>query len=296
MYSSFAFGSVLKDIRISKGFSQRSLAENICSQAMLSRIENNDAVPSVILMKQLCDRLAVSLDYVLGSDYGPSSKPEKENEWLLLLRFYHQNLQYPQLLRVIDETTILTNLSTAEELQEYYFYYGCALIYTKSVDPAPIDVLQKGLALTYCKARPSATALEIMLLSEIGKAYADSGQSTIGIAYMKKSLAYFYNFETERLENQLAKIFYNMATLYIDFRNYKAALKVINQGISWCGRNKIFYFLDELFLLKGIVLQDNDLIDDAIRFVQVAETLKELSTGNYMPSEKKLTKKIKKAR
>ena len=66
MYSSFAFGSVLKDIRISKGFSQRSLAENICSQAMLSRIENNDAVPSVILMKQLCDRLAVSLDYVLG--------------------------------------------------------------------------------------------------------------------------------------------------------------------------------------------------------------------------------------
>lgn len=289
MYNSFHFGSVLKETRLGQQLSQKKLAADICSQAMLSRIENNEVIPSVILMKQLCDRLDVSLDYVLGTEYDLSNTlPEEKNDWLELLKFYHQSTQYQQLTRIMEETSVLKTLVTKNQQQDYYFYQACCQYFFNPYSELPIETLQKSLNLTYTTTKQHLSDMEIIILSEIGKITANQGDVTKGMSYLKRSMNAFYNQTKQRSDNQLAKVFYNIATIYIDLRNYKEALSIINQGISWSSRLKNYYFLDELFLLKGIVLQDHELIDDAIKFVQVAETLKSIAHDGRSLNEKKL--------
>lgn len=41
------------------------LSEDICSQSVLSRIENNEELPNVLVMQQLCDRLGVTVDQIM---------------------------------------------------------------------------------------------------------------------------------------------------------------------------------------------------------------------------------------
>ncbi len=289
MYNSFHFGTVLKESRLEQQLSQKKLAADICSQAMLSRIENNEVIPSVILMKQLCDRLNVSLDYVLGTEYELSNTlPEETNEWLELLKFYHQSTQYQQLTRIMEETNAFKSLVTKTQQQQYYFYQACCQYFFTPYSKRAIETLAKALNLTYDTKKQHLSDMEIIILSETGKITANQGDVTHGMSYLKRSMNAFYNQTQQRKDNQLAKVFYNIATIYIDLRNYKEALSIINQGISWSSRLKNYYFLDELFLLKGIVLQDHDLIDDAIKFVQVAETLKSIAHDGQHLNEKRL--------
>lgn len=291
MYNSFHFGTVLKETRTTQQLSQKELAADICSQAMLSRIENNEVIPSVILMKQLCDRLDVSLDDVLGTEYDLSATTtDEKNEWLELIKFYHQSTQYHYLNRILDETDVFKTLTTKQQQQEYYFYQACCEYYFTPDSSHVLDTFQTALDVTYDKEKQHLSDMEIIILSEIGKVMANQGNSAQGVAYLKLSMEAFYNQTKERSDNQLAKVFYNIATSYIDLRNYKEALNVINQGISWSSRLKNYYYLDELFLLKGIILQDHDLIDDAIKFVQVAETLKNITHDGQLIHEKNVQK------
>ena len=52
-----SLGAVIKEIRKNRKLTQKMLSEDICSQSVLSRIENNEELPNVLVMQQLCDRL-----------------------------------------------------------------------------------------------------------------------------------------------------------------------------------------------------------------------------------------------
>lgn len=64
----FIFGPTIKEIRQQSDLSQTELAEGICTQALVSRIENGLTIPNAILLKDLCRKLNVSVDFVLSGD------------------------------------------------------------------------------------------------------------------------------------------------------------------------------------------------------------------------------------
>ena len=60
-----SLGAVIKEIRKNRKLTQKMLSEDICSQSVLSRIENNEELPNVLVMQQLCDRLGVTVDQIM---------------------------------------------------------------------------------------------------------------------------------------------------------------------------------------------------------------------------------------
>lgn len=65
MAEKFSFGGVIREIRKERQLSQKMLSQDICSQSVLSRIENNEELPNVLVMQQLCERLNVTIDQVM---------------------------------------------------------------------------------------------------------------------------------------------------------------------------------------------------------------------------------------
>lgn len=58
----------LKEYRISHKFTQKDLAEGICSQAMVSKIEKNDLVPDINTVLQFANKLGVDIKALIGEE------------------------------------------------------------------------------------------------------------------------------------------------------------------------------------------------------------------------------------
>ncbi len=275
MYNSLTYGTVIKELRTNRFLSQGELAEDICSQGMLSRIENNDVVPNVLVMQKLCERLNVSVNYVLTRE---EISKAPANNWLELLRQYKHSKKITELTETIDEIEKQdkTLFKTKLELQEYAYYKGCALSYLNSNSAEALTVLQDGLNYTYNRKKTYVTDLEVMLLSEIGSVYYNQGEFELGLSFMKRSIAQFYNDINKREKVDLIKVFYNISASFVDLKTYEEALEYIEQGILWSQKKKSYYRLSDLYLLKGIVLKDLGRMDEAIEIVEISDTLDKL--------------------
>lgn len=214
MHNLFNFGDNLKSTRRKQKLSQKELANGVCSQAMLSRIENNEVVPSVILMQQLCQRLHVSIDDILSTDYQFST--HSRNEWLDLMKYYHQSTQYEKLRRSIDESNIFKHMHRLSDQQEFYYYHSCADYYFYPDGVEALALLHKALLLTYTKEKEFATDMELIILSEIGRINANLGNLEVGQAFLEDSMSRFFPHPYSRHENQLVKVFYNYAVMQLE--------------------------------------------------------------------------------
>lgn len=275
MYNSLTYGNVIKELRTDRFLSQGELAEDICSQGMLSRIENNDVVPNVLVMQKLCERLNVSVNYVLTRE---ETAKAPTNNWLELLKQYKHSKQFHQLTETIDEIENLEGkvFKTKLEMQEYAYYKGCGLSYVNPNSSEALAVLQAGLNETYNRKKQHATDMEVLLLSEIGRVYYSQGKFELGVSFMKRSIAQFYSDINKREKVDLIKVFYNISASFVDLKTYDEALEYIEQGILWSQKKKSYYRLSDLYLLKGIILKDLGRMDEAIEIVEISDTLDKL--------------------
>lgn len=73
-------GSSIKKIRKEKHLSQKELANQICSQSMLSSIENDLYTPNALLLIKLCEKLSINLSEISLSDNFEISDTESFNQ------------------------------------------------------------------------------------------------------------------------------------------------------------------------------------------------------------------------
>ena len=59
-------GEILKHQRESMGLSQRSLADGICHQSLISRMESESHITSMVILQELCHRLQIDLDQIVS--------------------------------------------------------------------------------------------------------------------------------------------------------------------------------------------------------------------------------------
>lgn len=59
-------GKAIQIIRKEKQISQKILYQNFCSRRQISRIENNQCMPSLEMTIHICKKLNVSIDYLVN--------------------------------------------------------------------------------------------------------------------------------------------------------------------------------------------------------------------------------------
>lgn len=116
-----SFGTIIKEIRKEQKMTQKMLSQDICSQSVLSRIENNEELPNVVVMAQICQRLGVTIDHVMNLSRGKVRSALKQFE---LTDLYFQQRDYRKLEQVIKSSTMIENLYDAADYQKYYYYLG----------------------------------------------------------------------------------------------------------------------------------------------------------------------------
>lgn len=248
-----SFGDVLKAIRKDRKFTQKMLAEGICSQSVLSRIENDEELPNVMVMQQLCQKLGVTIDQVMLQ----GSREEREKHALIFqMRLLYRAKEYQKLRDMMNESQIGEKLYLESDIQLYSLYRAACQFYLDQNCEQAICYLKKGLSFTFHPDKSNATDLEIMLLSTMGKICSYSGQLDEAEYYFRKSMVLFDWIESPRIMLELSKSFYDCGSFFLRYGDPREAREVVAKGISWTQEKNSYYFLRELFDLKGRILKE----------------------------------------
>lgn len=233
--------------RKQRKLSQYELADGICSQSMISSIEKGNYVPNSILLAQICNKLGISLNNAMLSDYfqlGPFQKVSKKIERLC------NEHKYDELIDFMDNSNILNNLYSNEDFQKYYYYYGCGIYQlTKKTQPA-LRFLNMALKYTYNRNKKNYSSIEVLLISAINliKAKTSQYENTnnedfeMAINIVKENKYIDYN------EN-LNIIFYQYALILYHEKKYKYAIKILTSGINWITNNNSTFMISDLYFL-----------------------------------------------
>lgn len=245
-----SFGHVLKQIRKERKLTQKMLSQNICSQSVLSRIENDEELPNVLVMQNLCERLGVTIDQVMTLH---SEEIQKANQLLNQMAYHFFHKEYTELADLLKQPAILDQLYLDTDLQLYYYYLGsCEYFLGRDLELA-LQHLKQGLSYTFQADKHYISSNEIQLISCIGRVQTDLGQKKEGEDNLAYSMELFETLPKERIDCRLAKVFYNFSLFLYQEKRYEEALAVVKSGAEMVRKQKSYYYLEELFQLKGLI-------------------------------------------
>ncbi|MDG2984957.1 helix-turn-helix domain-containing protein [Latilactobacillus curvatus] len=242
-------GRKLATVRRAQGLSQHQLAQDICSQPMISHIENGTYIPNAILLAKLCERLNMPLEQALLSHYPEIDQQPEFNQQIKQLCNAHD---YRGMLDYLDATGLAEHLELATDLQTYYYYHGIAVFQELHTTTDSLRELQMALDYTFTPRQQVLTPTEILILSSISfiKSTPHTNQTDFEHVLAIVNAGRFTHYD----ENINILFYLYSLALYQD-HHFQKAFAIANQGIDWLSNHDSHYMLADLFLLVACTIK-----------------------------------------
>lgn len=269
------FGAVIKEIRKSRKLTQKMLSEDICSQSVLSRIENDEELPNVVVMQQICQRLGVTMDQIMQFK---SQEVLKVTHNFEELANYYRHKRYKEILFYIQDKALEDIIYLDTDWQRYFYYLGSCEFYLNHNYDKSLAYLRKSLSYTYQVNKSNLSSFEIQLLSCLGLTLHYLGDYEEAEKYLEQSIHYFYKLPNERINDELIKIFYNYAVFLFSHNRLEEAKSYLKDGINCARLKSSYYCLSDIFHLKSKVYNKQKNSFCAEKFKTLSEQVTKIET------------------
>ncbi|WP_214892747.1 helix-turn-helix domain-containing protein [Exiguobacterium sp. H66] len=248
-FTSPQIGLALRRLRKKHNLTQKDLANGICSQAEISKIESGTHSPTVDLLFALSRRLQVPIAVFLDHT-------EQQNSLRLLDEYLLSKFRNQEFNNIYQESKHIllsrkNNVDLESTLLYKYYHYLCAYRVDK-IDYRTCIVELQILSDKYSTIHYSPTML-IRIKSAIANLYSEnkSYQHSINVYEEIMNL----NFDSDDLLIDKIRISYNFSKILLDFKRPKQALKLIEDAIDQSLNFKDMSLLGQLFSQKGACLE-----------------------------------------
>ncbi|APU71907.1 transcriptional regulator [Companilactobacillus crustorum] len=238
-------GSVIYDKRRSLNLTQNDLANGVCNQNTISKMEKHSMTPQIDVLIKICQRLDLSLNDVF-SDFSSDTK----NEQVFVLDSIEEDVLLNELDEVNEKLSLIKNNVDAKDNVQYDFIKG-ALEFQKGnleVSSFNLDKVLQGTK--------SDNTNIYTLISYLIK----------GMIYQKQDHAdiadYYCNLIAQSLKENLnianasgVEMLYlcnSLGQLYLNLKQYSNAESISKRGIEYANENHLSYFIDELSYLVAL--------------------------------------------
>ncbi|MFD1410476.1 helix-turn-helix domain-containing protein [Lapidilactobacillus gannanensis] len=223
------------------GFSQQELAAGICTQATLSRLENNGQIPTMKILIQLCRRLQLTLDELFPKVGVPESQL---NQKMDRAEFNFVISEYQAAQKIVDS---INEQDAANDEQHWRFLYlrgYLATLLDKPITDALFDFNQILMA-----AEHAPLIYKLLAHTGCGMAYARHQQIDKADFYFSKVLDQIYQCPTQSTKDvwRVLSIVYNCGDFYGAYKkNYLISDELLHYAISICSDNHVTYYLAKI--------------------------------------------------
>ena len=222
--------------RKAAGMSQKELSEGICTQATLSRFENNGQVPSLKILIKLCNRINLPLVDLFSSINVVNSQLDEQLEKAEFSLITSEFEQLAQILEKIDPKTI----KDADLRARYYYLKGFEMVFNQ----APFtDVLFHFDQLLMSKT--TDTVFQLLAYTGIGIAYAREAELEKAEVYFDKVFSEIYTYPIQTTEDiwRVLNIVFHCGVFYAQTNDLETSNALLNYAIAICSENHLTYYL-----------------------------------------------------
>lgn len=231
------------DKRKELGLSQKELSNGICTQATLSKFENNGKIPSLKILIKLCNRLGLSLDSIIGVNDSSSKKVAKEMsqaEFNLIIQEYDDAWS---IINKIDPDVLNNDKNL---LMQYYYLRG----YLNVLDDGDLfdAVFDFNRILSELDTR-GETIFTFLSFVGMGMVYAKQGDDSKSEYYFSKVFNNIYAMSIDDVSKiwRYINIIFYCAIYYSEKQDLETANALLNYGVKVCAENHVTYYIARIY-------------------------------------------------
>ncbi|GEO48504.1 helix-turn-helix domain-containing protein [Companilactobacillus kimchii] len=231
------------DKRKELGLSQKELSNGICTQATLSKFENNGKIPSLKILIKLCNRLGLSLDSIIGVNDSSSKKVAKEMsqaEFNLIIQEYDDAWS---IINKIDPDVLNNDKNL---LMQYYYLRG----YLNVLDDGDLfdAVFDFNRILSELDTR-GETIFTFLSFVGMGMVYAKQGDDSKSEYYFSKVFNNIYTMSIDDVSKiwRYINIIFYCAIYYSEKQDLETANALLNYGVKVCAENHVTYYIARIY-------------------------------------------------
>lgn len=264
-------GQLIRDLRESSGLSQEELAENVCSQSEISKIESGRNIPNVDTLIQIAVKLGVDFNYFFNRIEKPDYDFLKER--FTEIRKAIRNKDYKLLEKLLKKLENHPLSQNNREKQFLRWHLALVQYYLYQNKEKSLMYLNEALSL---KKSLAYTEQEIEILNSIGIIYCEEKNCIKGIKLLEESLEAFNNLPYVTNEKIYIRILYNLAKSYYLENHFADSLRYCQKGIDYCLDHETSYLLGELFYQQGLTYMKMKESKEAVVSLNKAKALFEI--------------------
>ncbi|NBJ68691.1 MULTISPECIES: helix-turn-helix transcriptional regulator [Clostridia] len=260
------------EARKEKGLSQIELADGICTQATLSRFENNGHVPNLKILIKLCNRLGLPMGELfpkVGVKYTEIIEKMNKAEFFLITSEYGQS-------QALLETISVCKIEEPLLALRYYYLKGFVMIFQ---DAEITDILFNFDQILLEEEVKDYEIFRLLAYTGIGMVFSREKDQEKAEFYFNKVLERIYTYPTKEVEDtwRVLNIVFQCSVFYAEMDEFDASNALLEYAVSICSDNHVTYYLARaaIQLAKNAITQNKpqhvilELIYDARAYAKI---------------------------
>ncbi|MBJ8154291.1 helix-turn-helix domain-containing protein [Bacillus cereus] len=242
-------GNKLKQIRIYFHMTQKELSEGICSQAFLSKIENNIEIPNAEILFNLCKKIGVSVEQLFGESIDTI---QQKLIYRKMIEDLIREQNYNAALKLLQKRYLLHGYSDDHNYQIHHYYLGICNYHLNN----NIAEAERNFNLAYKQENSisnlSINPLNILITNALAIIKIHNKDFECGRRLLETCYSQISQLSSNLHSEMHSKIFYNLSKCYYLEGGYESSLKISKEGIEWTKRFSTTHFLAQLHYQKGV--------------------------------------------
>jgi transcriptional regulator with XRE-family HTH domain len=237
-----AIGGKIKELRKALGLSQKELAEGICTQAQISKIEKGDVYPYASTLYLISQRLGVDVNYFFDIGTTPRLDYVKEvNRQLKIARRKFEYGEIKQIVKVEEKNPLFAH--NRKNLQILLWHKGIYEYYLNQNVSKAIELFDRAIDLTHDKVW---TEREVEIAISKGIIFFEEGELEKALTIYELALDQMGLLPYIQDNSIKTRLFYNTARVLTRLQIFNRSISYCKEAIDWCIENEDLFLLGEL--------------------------------------------------
>ncbi|MDV2684030.1 helix-turn-helix domain-containing protein [Alkalihalophilus lindianensis] len=280
----FNIGLAIKNIRQRYGLTQRELANDICDQTLISRIEKGVVIPSSLLLMKISERLGVDVNYVIN--FAKYNNFEYVNEVIHQVEVLLKNKSFQELNTFIKAEKANPYFKSQEGEQYLLWLEGICAYHVNGDSNIAVKLLKEAFSKRGTRKK-SQSDLDISIMNSLCVIYGEEKKYPNAIKIYEEL---YDEIDTHPSLNYKlkSKILYNYSKILINIDSLAASIDVCNKGIKVSRGNDSIYLLGNFYYQLSFIYSLLHKYENSLKYIELAMVMFEIENrDDFMRIAKK---------
>ncbi|RDI40149.1 helix-turn-helix domain-containing protein [Falsibacillus pallidus] len=262
-------GKKIRELRKLMGLSQEELAEGICTQAQISKIEKGDVYPYASTLYLIAQRLGLDVNYFF--DIGTTPRIDYVQEVEEVLGSARRRMSYSEMLEIVkseEKNPLFTQNKKNQQLLLWHKGIAAYILNKKNRDWS-ISCLKDAISMTQSSEKVFSER-EIEIYLSLGTIYSEEGDFDAALNIYKLAKEHLELLPYVKDVSIKPKLFYNIARAYTRQERFEESIEHCKEAINYCIKKDNLYCLGELHYHLGYNYELENKIMLAIKYFEKA--------------------------